>query len=98
MIKIHSTKTIRVTPNTSINDLTNEKSLAPDKINAHMNWAYEPVIIYEGVREYPDYIKTWNTVKALVKANILTISETKEVKKESETKETKKEVKLESKK
>lgn len=98
MIKIHSTKTIRVTPNTTINDLTNEKSLAPDKINTHMNWAYEPVIIYEGVGEYPDYIKTWNTVKALVKANILTISETKEVKKESETKETKKEVKLESKK
>ena len=95
MIKIHSTKTIRVTPNTTINDLTNEKSLAPDKINAHMNWAYEPVIIYEGVGEYPDYIKTWNTVKALVKANILTISETKEVKEKTETK---KEVKLESKK
>ena len=60
-----------------------------------MNWAYEPVIIYEGVGEYPDYIKTWNTVKALVKANILTISETKEVKEKTETK---KEVKLESKK
>ena len=95
MIKIHSTKTIRITPNTTINDLTNEKSLAPDKINAHMNWAYEPVIISEGVGEYPDYIKTWNTVKALVKANILTISETKEVKEKTETK---KEVKLESKK
>lgn len=95
MIKIHSTKTIRVTPNTDINDLTNEKSLAPDKINAHMKWTYEPVIIYEGIGEYPDYIKTWNTVKALVKANILTISETKEVKEKTETK---KEIKLESKK
>lgn len=78
MITINSTIHIFVTPDTKVTDLTNPDSTNPNRLNAVLDWDYEPVKIMKGIHQYPDYIENWNTVQALVASNVLTISKTNE--------------------
>lgn len=73
-ITIQATQAVIVTPDLEVKDLTNPNSTAPNKLRAVMDWKVQPVKISQGVGEYPAIIQEWQTVKALVKAKILTIS------------------------
>ena len=78
-ITIQATQAVIVTPDLEIRDLTDLNSTAPNKLRAVMDWKdLQPVKISQGVGEYNAHIKEWQTVKALVKAKVLTISESVE--------------------
>ena len=78
-ITIQATQSVIVTPDLEVKDLTDINSTAPNKLRAVMNWQSGPVKISQGVGEYDARIKEWQTVKALVKAKILTISESVDI-------------------
>lgn len=74
-VKIQSTMNIAVTPGLQCSDYTDPKKNVADKLNIKPRWQNACIEIKMGVHYYPAEIANWNTVKALVKKNILTIGE-----------------------
>lgn len=72
-IKIQSTMNITVTAGLQGLDVTNADAHVPDRLKVQSLWPKLTVDIHEGVGNYPEYIKDWNTVKALVRDKVLTI-------------------------
>ena len=73
-VKINSTTNIEVYPDLSAIDTTNLSAAMSDRLSAKPNWVY-PVLIRQGIHFYPTEIKSWASVKSLVKDKILSISE-----------------------
>ncbi len=88
LVRIQSTRTIKVTCGLQHLDVTNPDAHVPDRLKVSAEWPKCQVLIKQGVGEYPAEIIEWATVKALVKDKVLTIGETLE----AETDEQKKEV------
>lgn len=88
MIKVQSSFNITITPNSDVKDLTDKNSFNPNRIQSVLDWKQKPVNLTQGVGEYPDYIKEWNTFKSLEKADIVSVvsEEKKTVKKSSNNK------------
>lgn len=74
-VRITSTKTIRVTPGIDFVDNTNVDAHVADRLRVSSTWAKAAILIKAGTALYPAMIKKWNTVKALVDDNVLTIGE-----------------------
>ena len=74
-VRIMSTMNIAVTPGLQFSDYTDEKKMVPNKLNIKPRWQNATVEIKIGTHYYPAEITKWNTVKALVEKNILTIGE-----------------------
>lgn len=90
-VKIQSNKTIRVTAGLQFIDNTNVNANTNDKLKVSAEWPKLSILITKGEPQwYPEYITKWNTVQALVKRGVMTISN--EVRDDSEVKEEIKEV------
>lgn len=89
LIRIQSKMTIRVTPGLQAKDVTNPDAHIPDRLKVSAEWPKCTVLIKEGVGLYPAEIAEWNTVKALVKKEIITIGGTEEATTEEQEKEIK---------
>lgn len=74
-VRIQSTKTIMVTCGLDFQDFTNPDAHIPDRLKVSPSWPKATVLIREGVGNYPTQILEWETVKALIKDNILTVGE-----------------------
>lgn len=72
---IQSKMNISVTPGLQAMDVTNVDAHVPDRLKINSLWAKAVVDIKQGVGRYPAYITEWNTVKALVKDEVLTIGD-----------------------
>ena len=82
-VRIQSSMTITVTSGLQCNDVTNKDAHIPDRLKVAPEWPKYSIQIMQGVGDYPAEIAKWNTVKALVDAGIMTISEsTNEAKEE----------------
>lgn len=79
-VKIQSNKTIRVTAGLQFVDNTNPNANTADKLKISSEWPKLSYLITKGEPKwYPEFITKWDTVKALVKRGVMTISnETKE--------------------
>lgn len=75
LVRIQSTKTIKVTSGLQLLDVTNPDAHVADRLKVSAEWPKLTVLIKEGVGEYPAEIIEWPTVKALVKDKIFTIGE-----------------------
>lgn len=75
LIRIQSTKTIKVTCGLQHMDVTNPDAHIPDRLKVSAEWPKCMVLIRQGVGEYPSEIKEWPTVQALLRDKILTIGE-----------------------
>lgn len=84
VIRIQSSKTITVTSGLQYEDVTNKDTHVGDRLKVAPNWPKYSVQILEGVGEYPAEIANWPTVKALVEAGIMTISQVGEGKAKEE--------------
>ena len=74
-IRIQSKMTILVTPGLQLSDYTDEKKAVANKLNIKPRWQAGSIQIKEGAHYYPAEIAKWNTVKALVEKEILTLGE-----------------------
>ena len=74
-VRIQSKINITVTPGLQYQDVTNKDAHIPDRLKVSSEWPRAMVDIHEGIGLYPAYIANWNTVKNLVKDEILTIGE-----------------------
>ncbi|MCI6090656.1 MAG: hypothetical protein MR695_08835 [Solobacterium sp.] len=82
-VRIQSSMTITVTSGLQCNDVTNKDAHIPDRLKVAPEWPKYSIQIMQGVGDYPAEIAKWNTVKALVEAGVMTISEsTNEAKEE----------------
>lgn len=75
LVRIQSTKTIKVTSGLQLLDVTNPDAHVPDRLKVSAEWPKLTVLVKQGVGEYPAEIIEWPTVKALVKDKIFTIGE-----------------------
>lgn len=75
LVRIQSTRTIKVTCGLQHLDVTNPDAHVPDRLKVSAEWPKCQVLIRQGVGEYPAEIIEWPTVKALVKDKIFTIGE-----------------------
>lgn len=75
LVRIQSTRTIAVTPGLQHLDVTNPDAHIPDRLKVSAEWPKCRVVIKKGVGEYPEDIKNWATVKALIKDNVITVGE-----------------------
>ena len=87
LVRIQSTITITVTGGLNYKDTTNPDAHVPDRLKVSPEWPKCTVQIKQGIGDYPAEIIEWNTVKALVADNILTIGEVKEAQTEEEIKQ-----------
>lgn len=87
LIRIQSTVDITVTGGLNFKDVTNPDAHVPDRLKVSAEWPKCTVQIKKGVGNYPAEIKEWNTVKALVNDNILTLGEITEPTTDDEIKE-----------
>ena len=74
-VRIQSSMTITVTSGLQCNDVTNKDAHIPDRLKVAPEWPKYSIQIMQGVGDYPAEIANWNTVKALVEAGVMTISE-----------------------
>ena len=88
LVRIQSNITITVTGGLNYKDTTNPDAHVPDRLKVSPEWPKCTVQIKQGVGDYPAEITQWNTVKALVDDNIITIGEIKEAQTEEELKQT----------
>lgn len=72
-VKISSTMNINVTSGLQANDITKENSDIPNRMKVIPMWS--SCLIKAGVHTYPSNILEWQSVKALVKQEVLTISD-----------------------
>lgn len=75
LVRIQSTKNIKVTSGLQHLDVTNPDAHIPDRLKVSAEWPKCQVLVRQGVGEYPAEIIEWPTVKALVKDKIFTIGE-----------------------
>ena len=94
VIRIQSSKTITVTSGLQYQDVTNKDAHIADRLKVSPDWPKYSIQILEGVGEYPAEIANWPTVKALVEAGIMTISQVIEGKAKEEDTEKVKELKV----
>ncbi len=86
-VRIQSSMTITVTSGLQCKDVTNADAHIPDRLKVAPEWPKYSIQIMQGVGDYPAEIAKWNTVKALVEAGVMTISEsTNEAKEEDAAK------------
>lgn len=90
LVRIQSTKTIKVTCGLQHLDVTNPDAHVPDRLKVSAEWPKCQVLIKQGVGEYPAEIIEWATVKALVKDKVFTIGEEVEVTTDEQKKEVEK--------
>lgn len=83
-VRIQSSMTITVTSGLQCSDLSNESQQnIPNRLKVAPEWPKYSIQIMQGVGDYPAEIAKWNTVKALVEAGVMTISQsTNEAKEE----------------
>lgn len=98
VIRIQSSKTITVTSGLQCKDVTNADAHVPDRLKVSAEWPKYSIQILQGVGEYPAEIAEWPTVKALVDAGVMTISNITEGKAKEEDVEKVKAAKVETKK
>jgi len=72
---IQSTMNITVTPGLQHQNVTNPDAHIPDRLKISSEWPRAMVDIHKGVGTYPAYIAEWNTVKCLVRDEVLTIGD-----------------------
>ena len=77
-VKIQSTITIHVNKNLEYKDFTESNSDTKNKLKIIPDWVSQTVRIDKGVGLYPAEIAEWDSVKALEKANVLTVGEVTE--------------------
>ncbi len=75
-VRIQSTKAITVTGGLQAIDMTDERSLNPDKLNVKPSWTSFRVFLKNGTGYYPARVKDWPSVKLLSSKEILTVGET----------------------
>lgn len=92
-VRIQSSKTITVTSGLQYEDVTNKDARIDNQLRVSPEWPKYSVQILEGVHDYPAEIANWKTVKALVEAGIMTISQVIESKAKAEHVEKTKELK-----
>lgn len=85
-VRIQSSMTITVTSGLQCKDLSDDSQQnIPNRLKVAPEWPKYSIQIMQGVGEYPAEIAKWNTVKALVEAGVMTISQpTEEVSKKEE--------------
>ena len=83
-VRIQSSMTITVTSGLQCKDLSDDSQQnIPNRLKVAPEWPKYSIQIMQGVGEYPAEIAKWNTVKALVEAGVMTISQpTNEAKEE----------------
>lgn len=74
VVRIQSSKTITVTSGLQCRDVTNKAANIPDRLKVSAEWPKYSIQIKEGVGEYPAEIAEWNTVKSLVEAGVMTVT------------------------
>ena len=85
MIKIQSSKTIRVTKGLDYQDFTKKDSDLKDRMKIAPVWQNTTILLEAGVSKfYPSYVKEWPTIKALEKEGVITLGEIKEDKEDEE--------------
>lgn len=75
LIKIQSSIAITVTENLDCIDYTKKDSDIPNRLKVSPTWFKKVVDISQGVGYYPEEIRDWSSVKALVESNIFTLGE-----------------------
>lgn len=84
-VRIQSSMTITVTSGLQCKDVTNKDAHIPDRLKVAPEWPKYSIQIMQGVGDYPAEIAKWNTVKALVDAGVMTISQSTNEAKEEDT-------------
>lgn len=85
-VRIQSSMTITVTSGLQCKDLSDDSQQnIPNRLKVAPEWPKYSIQIMQGVGEYPAEIAKWNTVKALVEAGVMTISESTNEAKEEDT-------------
>lgn len=74
-VRIQSTLNISVTPGLNCIDVTNYASNVPERLNVKSTWVNSTIKIKAGIGYYPALIKTWPSVQALVRDNLITVAE-----------------------
>lgn len=74
-VKIQSTIDIMVNSGLTYKDLTKKDSDIQNRLKVNSTWPKSSILIQKGQHVYPAVITTWNSVKALEKAKLLTIGE-----------------------
>lgn len=75
-VRIQSTRPIVVTGGLQAINMTDERSLNPDKLNVKPSWTSFRVQLKQGTGYYPARIKDWASVKVLSSQEILTVGNT----------------------
>lgn len=75
-VRIQSTRPITVTGGLQAINMTDERSLNPDKLNVKPSWTAFRVQLKAGTGYYPARIKDWPSVKVLSSKEVLTIGQT----------------------
>lgn len=74
-IRIESKMNITVTTELKHMDVSEPDAHVPDRLRIAPQWQNTTVDIKQGTGYYPAYIKNWNSVQVLSKANVLTLGE-----------------------
>ena len=74
-IRIESKMNITVTTELAHMDVSEPDAHVPDRLRIAPQWQHTTVDIKQGTGYYPAYIKDWNSVQVLSKANVLTLGE-----------------------
>ena len=92
-VYIQSTTSIVVSAGLQAEDVTNPDAHVGDRLRVNPYWPKMTILIKQGRHTYPSFIKNWESVKDLVKDNILTIGEEVDDIEDDEMKKVAKEVK-----
>ena len=85
-VRIQSSMTITVTSGLQCRDLSDDSQQnIPNRLKVAPEWPKYSIQIMQGVGDYPAEIAKWNTVKSLVEAGVMTISESTNEAKEEDT-------------
>lgn len=74
-LKIQSKLNVNITSGLDHLDMTDVNANVGDKLKVQALWAKQIVRIKAGVSYYPVEIKDWNTTKALVRGDMITLGE-----------------------
>ena len=94
-VYIQSTTSIVVSAGLQAEDVTNPDAHVGDRLRVNPYWPKMTILIKQGRHVYPSFIKNWESVKDLVKDNILTIGEEVDDIQDDEMKKAAKDVKNE---
>ena len=70
-VKIQSSITIKCTSGLQFSDYTDVGQPIPNRKNVKPRWTKGTILIKEGQHWYPSVVASWNSVKALEKAGLL---------------------------